>query len=434
MKKCTILIVLLYISFLPTLGNDEELLDLHTIQEAEIYESNKVTTLPDLIKETINKNPILLSLGHQIRAQDARSKWIKVHPDPNITNAHSTSKAPFRYDTIGEGPMNQVQVSLDQKFPFPGKLKLKGKIESSEFEKIKKDYDLVELKLVSRLKKAYYNLFFTTRSLEITKEVKDLLQDIAETVKAKYEVGGGNQHDLVKVHLEISTLLEKIEILKKDRELFIAEINGVAIRPQGTDINEIEEVEKQEFSYNADELIEISKQQYPLLLGQKARIEKSKHGVKLAKKEYYPDFSVGAGYGLRTDPFPDMYVVQVMTSIPVFFRSKQRNQLKESLENLKAAEEKLHSIIVDSEYEIKDLVVQVEKHDTVVDLLKSGIIPQAQLAVDSSIAAYKVDSSDFLNLLDNIRALLNFQIEYYEHLTKYQIAIAELEPLVGREI
>lgn len=395
--------------------------------------NKEAVTLQNLIQEAITKNPILLSLGHQITAQTAKASWIKVRPDPFFTNSTNTDKYPFRYSSLGEDPVNQVQFQLGQEFPFPGKLKLKGRVESSELEKVRSDYNLAKLEIISRLKKAYYDLSFATKSLEITQEIKKLLETLASTVKAKYEVGGGTQQDLLKIHLEISKLLDSIETLKKDRESYIAEINSIVIRPQGTDITELEEVTKEDVSYKLAELIELAKEKYPLLLGQKSLIQKSEYGIKLAKKEYFPNYSIEGGYGLRSRPFDPMYTIQVMTSLPVYYRSKQRKQVEEATAALKAQEEIYHEQIIEAEKRVKDLHIQIEKNETLIDLLQTGLIPQARLTVDSSVAAYKVDKTDFLNLLDNIRTLLEFQIKYYERLTNYQKAIAELEPLIGRE-
>lgn len=389
------------------------------------------TSLNDLIQETVSKNPILLSLGHQITAQSAKAIWIKAKPDPFLTQASNTHKAPFRYDTLGEDPMNQVQFGLGQVFPFPGKLKLKGRIESSELEKIKQDYELAKLELISRLKKAYYNLFFTARSIEITEDIKKLLETLTGTVKAKYEVGNGSQQELLKVQLELSELLRQIEILRKDKETFVAEINSIVIRPQGTEINEVEEIQKQDFNYDVSDLLELSKEKYPLAIGQKARIEKSEYGIKLAKKEYLPDYSVEAGYGLRTSQFAPMYSIQLMSSLPLYYRTKQRKQVEEAKASLEAASESFRSIIVEAEKKVKELFIQIEKNNTLIDLLEKGIIPQARLALDASIAAYKVNKTDFLNVLDNVRLLLDFQTDYYQYLTDHEKAIAELEPLVG---
>lgn len=423
------LITLLLVLSLQTSSFAEsiEKIDLKTQSETG------VTSLNNLIQETVTKNPILLSLGYQITAQGARASWIKVRPDPFFTNSNNTDKYPFRYQSLGEDPVNQVQFQLGQQFPFPGKLKLKGKVETSELERINKEYDLAKLELVSRLKKSYYDLYLISKSLETIEDVKVLLETLAGTVKAKYEVGDGNQQELLKVHLEISKLVQRIETLKKDRETFIAEINSIAIRPQGTDIEELDKVKKQELKYKTNELISLARDNYPLLLGQKALIDKSEHGLKLAKKEYYPDYSVEGGYGLRSRPFDPMYTVQFMTSLPVYFRSKQRKQVEEAQASLKAAQESYNSVLVEAEKKVKELCIQIEKNETLLNLLETGIIPQARLTLESSVATYKVNKTDFLNVLDNVRALLEFQINYYERLTEYEKAIAEIEPLVGRE-
>lgn len=430
LRTVTLLFIFLFFA-LSSFAADTKSINLSGSDSSEISE---VTSLKNLIQEAVTKNPILLSLGYQITAQGAKASWIKVRPDPMFTNSTNTDKYPFRYQSLGKDPMNQVQFLLGQEFPFPGKLKLKGRIETSELDKVKQDYDLAKLELISKLKIAYYNLSFTTRSLEITQEIKKLLETLASTVKAKYEVGSGNQQDLLKLQLEVSKLLDSIETLKKDRESYIAEINSIVIRPQGTDIGELEEVTKQQVNYKVADFLEEYKEKYPLLLGQKAEVEKSQHGIKLAKKGYLPDYSIEGGYGLRTNPMFPMYMFQVMTSLPVYYRSKQRKQVEEAQAGLKAAEENYHSIVIETERKIKNLNIQIEKNNTLLELLETGLIPQARLTVSSSIAAYKVNKTDFLNLLDNIRTLLEFQIKYYGHLTDYEKAIAELEPLIGREI
>ena len=430
LRTVTLLFIFLFFA-LSSFAADTKSINL---TNSDSSETSEVTSLKNLIQEAVTKNPILLSLGYQITAQGAKASWIKVRSDPMFTNSTNTDKYPFRYQSLGEDPVNQVQFALAQEFPFPGKLKLKGRVETSELSKIKQDYDLVKFELTSRLKKAYYDLFFTTKSLEITEEIKLLLETLTNTVKAKYEVGEGNQQDLLKLQLEVSKLLNSIETLKKDREVFISEINSIVVRPQGTDIEELEEVTKQPVNFKLSEFLEMYKEQYPLLLGQKALIEKSQYGIKLAKKEYYPNYSIEGGYGLRSKPFDPMYTIQIMTSLPVYYRSKQRKQVEEAVASLKAQEENYHATIIEAEKKIKNLHIQVEKNNTLLELLETGLIPQARLTVKSSVSAYKVNKTDFLNLLDNIRTLLEFQIKYYEHLTNYEKAIAELEPLIGREL
>jgi len=41
---------------------------------------------------------------------------------------------------------------------------------------------------------------------------------------------------------------------------------------------------------------------------------------------------------------------------------------------------------------------------------------------------------DFLSLIDSSTALLEYQLKYYESVTEFQKALAQMEPIVGIEL
>ena len=67
-------------------------------------------------------------------------------------------------------------------------------------------------------------------------------------------------------------------------------------------------------------------------------------------------------------------------------------------------------------------------------LFQSGIIPQSSIALESALSGYEVGNVDFLTLLNNAITLLNYEMQYYQELTKHEQALAALEPLVGVEL
>ena len=69
--------------------------------------------------------------------------------------------------------------------------------------------------------------------------------------------------------------------------------------------------------------------------------------------------------------------------------------------------------------------------DRVLALYEEGVIPQAALSLESTMAAYEVGSVDFLTLLSSLTTLLDFEMQYYAELTKHEQALARLEPLLG---
>ena len=65
-------------------------------------------------------------------------------------------------------------------------------------------------------------------------------------------------------------------------------------------------------------------------------------------------------------------------------------------------------------------------------LYETGILPQARLAVESSLSAYRVNRVDFLTLLDNQMTVLNFEISHAAALSNHNKALAEIDLLTGK--
>jgi cobalt-zinc-cadmium efflux system outer membrane protein len=132
--------------------------------------------------------------------------------------------------------------------------------------------------------------------------------------------------------------------------------------------------------------------------------------------------------------FPDYYMAVAEVKLPVFFWRKQRfgseeaaARLAESRENYQATQQKLV-------FEAKDNFFQIRSSERLLDLYRSGIIPQASLALESAVAGYEVGQVDFLTLLNSQATVLTYEMQYYTELARHEQAIARLERLVAREL
>ncbi len=65
-------------------------------------------------------------------------------------------------------------------------------------------------------------------------------------------------------------------------------------------------------------------------------------------------------------------------------------------------------------------------------LYQTTILPQARLAVESALAAYRVNRVDFLTLLDNQMTVFNYETSRVSALSGYNKALAEIDLLTGR--
>ena len=68
---------------------------------------------------------------------------------------------------------------------------------------------------------------------------------------------------------------------------------------------------------------------------------------------------------------------------------------------------------------------------SLLELYRQRLIPQAQLALESSLTSYETGTVDFLTVLSNFSAILENEKEYYGQRTEYLKAMANLEEAVA---
>jgi hypothetical protein len=62
------------------------------------------------------------------------------------------------------------------------------------------------------------------------------------------------------------------------------------------------------------------------------------------------------------------------------------------------------------------------------------LLPQAALTVESSVPAYESGQIDFLTLLNNLNAVLEFEAGYHEEMMNYHLALIRIEEITGLEL
>ena len=162
-------------------------------------------------------------------------------------------------------------------------------------------------------------------------------------------------------------------------------------------------------------------------------IEKNTYAVALARKDYYPDFSVGGGWfsrgGLR-----DLWSFRMDVKVPLYFWRKQRYAVAESANSLEQARREYQATALGLQYRIKDDYLMAKASEQLMELYSQALVPQATLALESAMASYQVGSLDFLSLLTNFLQVLEYELEYHKEFAALHEALARLEETSGRRL
>lgn len=399
-----------------------------------------VLFLSAAVETGLINNPGLMEIGKRAEAAAAVPPQVGSLPDPML-NLLAANLPVDSFDLRQEN-MTQMRIGVSQAFPFPGKLKLRKQAARFEAAANEHDYEQARLSLIRDIKIEWWRLFYLDRALEIVERNLDLMRGLVKIAGQKYEVGQGLQSDVVLAQLELSKLLDFEIRVKNARRASQARLAALIAMPPGHPIRLPQTVEATLSGLAGErELLAIAEEFSPLLFAQESRVDAAGKRKDLARRDFYPDFSLSANYGLRSGINPvnnraraDFATFGLSLKIPLYAASKQSKALEqrraqEQEETLGLAQTRLMI-----QKEISTRLAFYEQNREQVSLFASGIIPQAQLTVDAMRAGYLVDEVDFLNLVSAQITLYNYETRYWQVFAEAKQAFAAIEAAVGKEL
>ena len=84
--------------------------------------------------------------------------------------------------------------------------------------------------------------------------------------------------------------------------------------------------------------------------------------------------------------------------------------------------------------QLKQQLASAEQSYRSARLYQQTVLVQARLAVESSLASYRVNRVDFLTLLDNQMTVFNYEISFASAVVNQNKALAEIEFITGTTI
>ena len=130
----------------------------------------------------------------------------------------------------------------------------------------------------------------------------------------------------------------------------------------------------------------------------------------------------------------DMLSLTVAINLPVWREARRDPQVAEAIAMRDQAMDMYQAQLNELSSKMRQQVANAEQSLKSARLYETGILPLARLAVESSLAAYRVNRIDFLTLLDSQMTVLNYEVSYASALSSYNKALAEIDLLTGKTL
>ena len=401
------------------------------------YTSNSDPALAALIADALDGNPRVRGAFLEHQAARARIPQASTLPNPALSFTQHLAGAQTR---VGPQLSN---ISVSQALPWFGTLSDRREIAAAQSDIRSQSYAEQRAEVVRQVKLAYYDLAYLDQALRITGEEEQLLLHYEALAQARYSQGFGQQQEVLKLQAEVTRVLNRRQELSRQRTDFEAALNVLANRPVDTPVPTVEIGERPAVGLDEETLHGTGLSERPEVTSARLRIESGGHEVRLARRRYRPDFTIGVAWGNvlgrrdepgRTNPPPgngrDTYSLTFGASIPVF-RSSYDAGVREADARLSAAQEAYRDAANEVAFAVRSTAFRLTTIEGQLALFEDALLPQAEQALSATEEAYSAGVTGVLELLDSEEMLLDVRLGLARLQADYMKALAEMERAIG---
>jgi outer membrane protein TolC len=329
--------------------------------------------------------------------------------------------------------MDQMAM-LEQEVPVSGKNRSRSRAATAEARAAFEDLRRIELDLVMRARAAYARLSNGYAQLEVNRRNTELLNQFVQISRSRYEAGVATQADVLLAQTDAAKLLEaQADIerqISQEQSALNVLMNRTAQAPLGRPSKVVftpEALSLKVLQANALAL-------RPELRRAQSRIDAEKFRLELANRQWFPDPALNVKAQRYNSAAQAVSEVDVGVSIPIPWLNwkKYSAGVFEARKSVEDAERQFDAARVETLGLVRDQLKKIETSAKQYELYRDDILPLARQTIDATRSAYEASTGGFLELITARRTLQDAESAALNRLVEYDVAIAELDAIVGR--
>lgn len=342
----------------------------------------------------------------------------------------------------GVGPLKGKE-PMKTKFPFPGILSLKGEIVGQEIKAVMEGLEMAKREAITEARKAYWDLLFVHKAEKIAQETLDLFRHLEQVATIRYETGGTNYQDVVKVRIQKEILEEDLDTLLEKQRNVESKILEILNLPPETRIGLPENREPVRTVPPLSALYKMAYGRRQELRRMRAKVGKMERLIEMAETMIIPPYSLNlslyedeainqVGSVSTKEGFPVSTQASTGFGLPkmpsygiedAYLRQTQQelNALRRELEEEEAA---TFTLVRNAWFRL-DLAKREES------LYRTSILKLSRAALDVSTQGYEAGNVSFADVISSYTSWLDTNLAAERELSGLGIARAQLENAVG---
>ncbi len=404
------------------------LIVVSSISSAVVAQTSAPLTMNDAVAIALDAgDPSVLQFEERSLALDDRAVAETQLPDPKL----KLSATNFPVDTfrLGQEPMTQVQVGLQQAFPRGKTLRYRGERREAEAETQRALQKLQERQIALDTKNTWLELFYWRGALSKVSESRQAVSELREIASSIFSTGRRSAQDVLRAELELRLLDDQLFEIERQRDVNRANL----ARLIGYEASQ-RPLAEQFPTYKAtpdrltlrDRLVN-----HPSVVASNSEIDARQSDVDIARQQYRPGFALNGGYGVRGGNRADFATLGVTLDIPIFTGKKQDRYVSAAKRNRSAAEMGRKAQLLELDRQLSGAYADQARLAQRITLYERSVLSHATETTEATLTAYQNDLSDFAELVRARLAELNTELTLLRLRVDRAQVMAKLDYLTG---
>jgi outer membrane protein TolC len=399
---------------------------------AEGEASTPSLSLSEVTRTVVANNPAIKETESRWQAAIHRVRQANAWDDPRVAGESRV----HRYVDVPPNAFADQTLAIEQLIPFTGKNLVRGRIAAAEAFSAFEEARRTQLDVIAKARATYFQLANAYDQLEINNKNLTSLKQIADISRSRYEAGLESAANVLVAETDYSKLQEARRDLERNLSDAQSQLNALMNRDAFAPLGAPVTATVIHAPLSVSGLHTITLAQRPEVQMARAKIDGEKSKLQLSRRAWIPDPAIsikGQRYNDAAEAVSELDA-GVSFTVPWVNPSKYSAGVREARANVAAAEQGLEREQKEALRLLRDQLAKIETFHHHVELFRDKLMPQAQQAFEATQLSYESGKTTFLDWISAQRNLRDIEATARDHLAHYQMAVAELEAVIGAEI
>lgn len=392
--------------------------------------------LSPLLQWARQHNPDFAVWRFESDAAQARVQPAQALPDPMLQTEWRdvTREAAGGGFSLDPAQVGSTRWQVSQAVPGWGKRGRREGVASAAAEESGFRAELAWNEIAAQVRSFWTQSWRFGQSLAVTRELKDLMRGVEETARRRYGLGLAPQQDVLRAQVELSLLDGELAQMAADLHAQQARLNSLLARDPDARLAVPDQLPALPLVDHVRhlQLAARLKEKNPLRLAEGARAEAAERNREVVRDARTPDYRLGLG-AIQMGNRVAEWELMLEVNIPLQ-QGSRRAQEAEADAMAAAARARRQAAENLALADLAHAVTDYEAARRLEALASQSLAPQAEVALQSALAAYENGRLDFATLLDAQRLLRQARLAKIKAHADAHLRLAEIEKAVGESL